>query len=52
MNYKSVTFAEIKYSEPRARLNHLNNHLAIQSGMSFRDPLEIVQEKVRLLDSP
>ena len=52
MNYKSVTFAEITYSEPRARLNHLNNHLAIQSGMSFRDPIEIVQEKVRLLDSP
>lgn len=51
MTYKSVPFAEIPYSEPRARLNHLNNHLAIQFGLSFRNPYQIAQDKVRLLDS-
>lgn len=51
MAYQPVSFADIPYSEPRARLNHLDNRRAIQLGLTFRDAHQIVRDKVSLLDS-
>lgn len=52
MSYRPVSFARIAYSEPRAQLNHLNNHRAVTTlGLAFRSPEEIVRAKVRLLDA-
>jgi len=51
MAYQPVPFSDIPYSEPRARLNHLDNHRATQLGLTFRDAHQIVRDKVSLLDS-
>jgi dTDP-4-dehydrorhamnose reductase len=52
MSYEEVMFKEIPYSEPRGRLNHLDNLLATSSlGISFRSSDEIIREKVKFLDS-
>jgi len=51
MGYKSVSFSDIKYSEPRARLNHLDNSLSVSVlGMRYTLSDEIIQKKVELLD--
>ena len=51
MGYKNVSFSDIPYSEPRARLNHLNNSHAINDlGMKFTPSDEIIRRKVELLD--
>lgn len=51
MAYKVVSFANIPYSEPRARLNHLDNTLAVSRlGMKFKPPKKIIRRKVELLD--
>ena len=52
MHYDVVSFAEISYSEPRARLNHLDITLAVtELGMRFKAPEKIIRRKVELLDS-
>lgn len=52
MRYTPCVFAQIPYSEPRARLNDLDaSQASKQWGLRFRDAREIVLEKVRLLDA-
>ncbi|MFC1767469.1 sugar nucleotide-binding protein [Candidatus Margulisiibacteriota bacterium] len=51
MKYKTVSWSDIKYTEPRARLNQLDNSLSISLlGMNYRSPDEIIRQKVELLD--
>lgn len=51
MSYKTVSFSDIPYSEPRGRCNDLDCSLARSVfGLKFRPPLEIIEEKVKLLD--
>ena len=52
MSYDEGLFSEIPYSEPRSRLNHLDNSLAVSSlGITFRNPEEIIRQKVDLIDN-
>lgn len=51
MSYASTVFSKIPYSEKRARCNHLDNTMAVSKlGLSFRNPRDIVCQKVALLD--
>jgi dTDP-4-dehydrorhamnose reductase len=51
MSYQPTRFEEIPYTEPRARLNHLDNSLAVRElGLAFRPAEEIIRAKVELLD--
>ncbi|NTV15391.1 MAG: sugar nucleotide-binding protein [Desulfobulbaceae bacterium] len=51
MEFAEVAFADIAYTEPRGRLNHLNCDQAIaRYGLTFRQPKEIVNDKVAVLD--
>lgn len=53
MAYTPTTFASIPYTEPRARLNHLDCSWATtQLGLRFRPAVDIIRDKVRLLDAP
>ena len=50
---KTVSFSDITYSEPRGRLNHLDNSLSLSLlGMKYKTPEEIIRQKVELLDRP
>lgn len=52
MTYKKVPFSEIKYTEPRGRLNHLKSEIKfVNEKMSFRSPYDTILEKVRFLDN-
>ncbi len=51
MSYKPVLFSNIQYSEPRGRLNHLDNLFSKKFlKMKYTMPEEIIRKKVRLLD--
>ncbi len=51
MAFAEVAFADIPYTEPRGRLNHLNCERAIaRYGLIFRHPQEIIQDKVGGID--
>ena len=52
MKYEKVPFSEIKYTEPRSRLNHLRSQIKfVNEKMAFRSPYETILEKVRFLDN-
>jgi dTDP-4-dehydrorhamnose reductase len=52
MDFKPCRFAEIQYSEPRGRLNDLDNQYSkTRLGMSYQNAEDVVREKVALLDS-
>ena len=52
MNYESVLFSEIKYNEPRARMNNLQSeNEELNKNLFFRSPLETIKEKVKYLDN-
>ena len=52
MAYQKVPFSEIKYTEPRSRLNHLRSQIKfVNEKMAFRSPYETILEKVRFLDN-
>ena len=52
MNYESVLFSEIKYNEPRARMNNLQSENdELIKNLFFRSPLETIKEKVKYLDN-
>ena len=52
MNYESVLFSEIKYNEPRARMNNLQSeNVELNKNLFFRSPLETIKEKVKYLDN-
>ena len=52
MKYKKVPFSEIKYTEPRGRLNHLKSQIKfVNEKIFFRSPYDTILEKVRFLDS-
>lgn len=52
MAFDEVAFADIPYSEPRGRLNHLDcRRTAGRYGLSFRPPTEVIMAKVALLDA-
>jgi dTDP-4-dehydrorhamnose reductase len=52
MAYAPTDFASIPYTEPRARLNHLDCVFATtELGLSFRPAIDIIRDKVRLLDT-
>jgi len=51
MHYEAVKFSDIPYSEPRGRLNHLDNSLAIRElSMEFTPSEEVIRRKVEYLD--
>ena len=51
MSYAPCRFADILYSEPRGRLNDLDNGFSKKRlGMSYRDAVDVVRGKVALLD--
>ena len=52
MTYQKVPFSEIKYSEPRGRLNHLKSQIKfVNEEIIFRSPYETILEKVKFLDN-
>jgi dTDP-4-dehydrorhamnose reductase len=51
MSYKHCQFSDIRYSEPRGRLNDLDNSFAkMRFGMAFRSAIDVVRQKVQVLD--
>jgi len=51
MRYKKVAFSEIKFKEPRSRLNNLNTELIKSKfNLKFRDPFLVIKEKIKILD--
>ena len=52
MSYKETLFSEIKYNEPRSKLNNLESqYKEINKDLFFRDTEQTVKEKVSFLDS-
>ncbi len=52
MSYKETLFSEIKYNEPRSKLNNLESqYKEINKELFFRDTEQTVKEKVSFLDS-
>lgn len=52
MSFNACKFSEINYSEPRGRLNHLNNNFSIKKlNLDYTNSLNIVREKVKYLDA-
>ena len=50
-DYDEVSFTQIPYTEPRARLNHIDNTFALSAlSMQFSEPDVIIEKKVQLLD--
>ena len=51
MNYTHCKFSDIQYTEPRGRLNDLDNSFAMtRLGLSFRAVRDVVRQKVGILD--
>ena len=51
MDFSITSFSEIPYSEPRAKHNSLDVSFAIKTlQLNFRNPKDIICEKVKLLD--
>jgi hypothetical protein len=51
MNYSHCKFSDIQYTEPRGRLNHLDNRVAkMRLQLNFRSMKDIVRQKVEILD--
>tara|TARA_B100000575_G_C23058558_1_gene609428 strand:+ start:304 stop:1200 length:897 start_codon:yes stop_codon:yes gene_type:complete len=51
MKYEQVLFSEIKYNEPRAKINNLQSeNMEFNKYLFFRSPLETIREKVKYLD--
>ena len=47
MSYQRVPFSEIKYSEPRSRLNHLKSQIKfVKEEITFRTSRQTILEKV------
>ena len=52
MSYKETLFSEIKYNEPRSKLNNLESqYKEINKDLFFRDTEQTIKEKVSFLDS-
>lgn len=52
MTYKKVPFSDIKYSEPRGKLNNLKSQIKfVNENIKFRSPYETILEKVKFLDN-
>ena len=52
MKYEPVLFSEIKYNEPRSRMNNLQSEIQeLNNNLFFRPPLETIKEKVKYLDN-
>ena len=52
MSYKRVLFSDIKYSEPRSKLNNLKSEIKeLNENLIFRQPEETIKEKVKFLDN-
>jgi len=52
MAYKKVPFSEIKYTEPRGKLNNLKSQIKfVNEKMAFRSPYDTILEKVKFLDN-
>ena len=51
MSYKDVLFSDIKYNEPRARLNNLRTEYEdLNKILYFRSAKETIKQKVIFLD--
>ena len=52
MAYKKVPFSEIKYTEPRGKLNNLKSQIKfVNENTIFRSPYDTILEKVKFLDN-
>jgi len=52
MGYRECSFLDIEYSEPRGRVNDLDNSLSkALLGASYRKALDIITDKVRFIDA-
>ncbi|OUU53605.1 MAG: hypothetical protein CBC25_00050 [Pelagibacteraceae bacterium TMED65] len=52
MSYREVIFSDIKYNEPRSKLNNLNSeYKEINSDLFFRGAEQTIKEKVNFLDN-
>ena len=52
MSYREVIFSDIKYNEPRSKLNNLNSeYKEINSALFFRGAEQTIKEKVNFLDN-
>lgn len=52
MGYKECSFLDIEYSEPRGRVNDLNNSLSkVLLGASYRKAPDIINDKVKFIDA-
>jgi dTDP-4-dehydrorhamnose reductase len=51
MSFKHCQFSDIRYSEPRGRLNNLDNSFAkMRFKLTFRSAIDVVRQKVQILD--
>lgn len=51
MSYENCRFSDIFYTEPRGRLNDLDNSFAkTRLNLNFRSAIDVVRQKVRILD--
>ncbi len=51
MSYENCRFSDVFYTEPRGRLNDLDNSFAkMRFNMNFRSAIDVVRQKVGILD--